>query len=186
MSRYCDDGDYDENFPNEAEFWRANAYRALKGRRGRKVLSDLRDALRNLPQKRLIEGALCTMGSERRVAQAVAQNGAAETWHARSLQENIDEINHGEGVCAIGAYLWWQKVKTGSNPVEAFDLLPTLLDDDHSLEDTASLAKREANLVYSLAWDLAYRNDEVFNGTPEERYERFLAWLDQELAEVPA
>lgn len=183
MSRYYDDGDYDENFPNEAELWRANAERALKGKRGRKVLTELREALQNLPEKRLIEGALCTVAPDRRADKAVEENAAALQWSVRALREKVEE--QGEGVCAIGAYLWWRKVKAGTDPAEAFDQLPTLQSEDYGLEDTAAIAKREAGVVYSLAWDLAYRNDETFaSATPEERWAKFMTWLDAELAEV--
>jgi hypothetical protein len=48
MSRFYDDG-YDEDFPNQAALWQANAQRALTGKRGRKALAELRDALLALP-----------------------------------------------------------------------------------------------------------------------------------------
>jgi hypothetical protein len=124
MSRYDRDCfDYDEPFPNAGVLYAANAERALKGKRGRKVLAELREAL------------------------------------------------------------WYRKVvKDGLSPEEAFDALPTLDTDEGGLEATAEVAK-EAGIVYSLAWQLAYRNDEMFDGmSPEERYDAFLAWLDQELA----
>jgi hypothetical protein len=179
MSRYGDDYDGD-NYPNaNALFW-ANADRALKGKRGRKVLADLREALLALPEPRLIDSALCTVSPEKRAEEF------PEAWMRRSWLADQQD-GPGEGVCAIGALLWHRKVKAGMDPAEAFDSLPTLPDTDYGLEDTADLAVTEAGLAYSLAWNLAYRNDETFEGmTPEERHAAFLAWIDRELAEVAA
>jgi hypothetical protein len=50
------------------------------------------------------------------------------------------------------------------------------------LSQTAGLGQ-QAGLTYTLAWELAYRNDETYERmTPEERYTAFLAWIDRELA----
>ena len=51
------------------------------------------------------------------------------------------------------------------------------------------IAVSDAGLVYSLASNIAYKNDETFSRkTPEERWTAFVAWIDQELAseQVPA
>ena len=181
MSRYGDDTDYDQSYPNEAALWHANAERALRGKRGRKALADLREALTALPEPRLIEGALCTVNPEKRLARL-----AASTWAYKDLEYRLEE-DGAIGVCAIGALLWHRRVKAGMDPDEAFDSLPTLPDSDYDLDDTAKLAVRDAGLAHSLAWMLAYRNDEQYEGmTPEERYMAFLAWIDRELAEVAA
>lgn len=171
MSRF---DDYDEEyFPNQAEFWHANVERALAGKRGKRALVELREALRALPEKRLIEGALCTVGQER-----VPKSGY-------SREDLLDKIKRdGEGVCAIGAYLWFKKVKGGTDPARAFEELPTLLDTDDGGIETANAGQR-AGLTITLAWTLAYRNDDTFGGmTPEARYEAFMAWLDEQLEEA--
>lgn len=187
MSRYYD-GDYDEfaeDFPNQDAFWRANAERALKGKRGRRVLAELREALANLPEQRLISRALCTVNPDGRAPapHPDAERHGWRNWAAEDFAEMVEEQGGG-GVCAVGALLWWRKVKAGADPVEAFDQLPTLADfDGGDLSTTAALAASEANVVYSLAWQLAYRNDETFEScTPEERHRLFLAWLDEQLA----
>jgi hypothetical protein len=85
-------------------------------------------------------------------------------------------------VCAVGAFIWHQKIKAGMTPDEAFNSLPILTDEDTSLTDTADQGKA-AGLTWTLAYLLADRNDETLGGyTPEERYEKFMGWLDQELA----
>jgi hypothetical protein len=64
VSRFGDyDGDGDDEFNgNGWAMWQKRAELALRGKRGRKALAELRDALMALPEKRLIEGALCTVG----------------------------------------------------------------------------------------------------------------------------
>jgi len=71
------------------------------------------------------------------------------------------------------------------DPDEAFASLPTLGSHENGdpLEATARLAEKDAGLAFTLAWNLAYKNDETFGRmTPEERYTAFLAWIDGELA----
>lgn len=176
MSRFGDDADYDYD-PVRQRLWDANYERALKGKRGRKALTDLRAALLALPERKLIDGALCTVNPGRR--------HPGDRITRFEFEELIED--KGPGVCAVGALLWHRKVKAGMDPAEAFDSLPTMPDYDSDLLDTAQLAVREAGLAFPLAWMLAYRNDEMLDGqTPEERYEAFLAWIDAELAETAA
>ena len=186
MSRYWDDGG--ENFPGEAALWEANYQRALRGKRGRKVLADLREALMALPEHRLVEGALCTVGA---TAEAEAEEAdwtrtppppgfSRHSPLASSLRDAVD--GQGEGVCGIGAYLWHRKVKAGADPAEAFASLPRLLDSDHDLSETAAAAEA-AGVVYVLAFRLAYMNDETLaSKTPEGRHAAFIEWIDAELA----
>lgn len=189
MSRYSDVSCDDQLFPNQAAFWRANAHRALRGKRGRKALAELRDALLALPQKRLIARALCTVAPDKRREDEVpveldgGYRFTPAVWRNESLAEIVAE--EGEGVCAVGAYVWWQKVKAGADPVGAFDALPTLPDTDEGINATAD-AGHNAGLVWSLAWQLAYRNDETFDLSPEQRYTAFMAWIDHELDAVSA
>lgn len=96
---------------------------------------------------------------------------------------------HGAGVCLIGAYLWHRKVAAGADPAEAFQALPSLFDGDENVGDplweTAKIAEQEAGMARTLAWELAYRNDETYRRmTPEERYEAFLGWINAELGDA--
>ena len=203
MSRYNDYDDY-EGEPEQILAqgrWEHNARVALKGKPGRKALRDLREALMALPEHRLIEGAVCTVGAGERRARIAAQERAA--WERMSpryrpaepdleVAGDLDALirSEGEGVCAVGALVWHRKVKAGMDPAEAFASLPDLADEGtDALQETAHLAKEEAGLTFTLAWELAYRNDETFSRkTPEERWTAFVAWIDQELAgdQVPA
>jgi hypothetical protein len=195
VSRYIE-GDFDdENWALDMGRWQHNSRAVLKGKRGQKALRELREALMALPEHRLIEGAVCTVGAEQRHAGHVAE--AVRSWERQDPQwrgkgpwmDEVEEFDRqvqrsGEGVCAVGALLWHRKVKAGADPAEAFATLPDLPDEgSDGLHETAKLAKQEAGLVYTLAWELAYRNDETFaKKTPEERWEAFVAWIDEQLA----
>jgi hypothetical protein len=179
MSRFADDY-YEENFRNEGLLWQANLTRALNGKRGKRALAELRDALRALPEKRLIAGALCTVGG----VELRAKTHDPDGWYREDLRDKI--ADDGEGVCAIGAFLWFKKVRAGADPAVAFAELPTLLDVDGGDVDTAQ-AGEQAGLTFTLAWALAYRNDQTFEGmTPEQRYDAFMTWLDDHLSEAVA
>lgn len=182
-------GTYDEDFPNQAEFWLANARRALSGRRGKKALAELREALLHLPEKRLVQGTLSTASLKAYAeelpekCQSWAVDGKPYTvpnWIRESALEAV--AKEGIGVCAVGAYCWWKAVQAGADPEAAMADLPVTSDAlEHDLWNTVSAGKR-AGLVSYVAWTLADLNDETFRScTPEERYEKVLAWVDKEL-----
>jgi hypothetical protein len=214
MSRYIERDDYEDE-PGQIHAqgrWERNARATLKSKRGRKALAEMREALLALPEKRLINGALCTVGGPARVpdvtVEAIAARIAdrraradeqgytfddedaayAALWMRQDADEERDAIaeavkDQGQGVCLIGAYLWHKQVRAGADPSEAFAALPSVAGgDDDPLTETAHLGQ-DAGLAYTLAWELAYRNDETYaRMTPEGRYTAFLAWLDGKLA----
>jgi len=162
--------DYGEDFPNQSALWWANAERALRGKRGRKALADLREALVALPEKRLISNALSTVGKPE------PEHRHAATEHRELLAEQ------GEGMCAVGAYAWYQRVKAGADPQEAMESLPLNADYDSDPWVT-QLVGEKAGLAGVLAWQLMVRNDDTYEHlTPEQRYDAYLAWIDKELA----
>jgi hypothetical protein len=217
MSRYSDYDDYDGEPEQILAMgrWERNSRAVLKSRRGRKALAELREALMALPEHRLIEGALCTVGGvdKRLPAMTDAQVAAKEAeiaatvphdgvlgpgWPRRYAEmdrrgveegrERLAEVigRQGEGVCAIGAFLWYRKVREGATPDEAFGSLPLIYDGNpdggDGLRDTAQAAE-DAGVAYTLAWELAYKNDETYRDkTPEERHTAFVAWIDKQLA----
>jgi hypothetical protein len=189
----------------------------LKSKRGRRALAGIREALLALPEKRLIEGALCTVGGAERIpeitgAEVDAEFGrltAAGIWQPgyytrddlakwmreerederRAAAESIEARGQGCGVCVNGALLWHALVKGGLTADEAFAALPTVAAAGGSdpLDETARIAERDAGIAYTLAWELAYRNDETYRQmTPEERWTAFLTWIDAELGEDAA
>jgi hypothetical protein len=211
MTRFKDYDNDDEFAVLDYGRWQRNSRAALKSRRGRKALAEIRDALLALPEKRLIEGALCTVGGVSRVADVTDEEidayigslKEAGLWGDRDFREHtatfmrsdraeereqIAENIEGQGcgVCLNGALLWHRLVKGGMDPGEAFASLPTVITDNDGdpLDATAALAAKDAGIAYTLAWNLAYRNDETYGKmTPEQRYEAFLAWINDELGE---
>ena len=176
MSRFADEWDDYPDYNNAADLWQANVQRALAGKRGKKALAELREALRALPEKRLISGALCTVDAPKR------WDGHTQ-WYHDDLAHNVGH-QQGEGVCAIGAYLWFKKVKAGTDPQTAFEELPTYLDTDGDSDWKTAEAGKAAGLTMTLASTLAYRNDNFFEDmSPEARYEAFMNWLDEQLAD---
>jgi hypothetical protein len=202
VSRFdaCDD---DEDFPGQWELYQASLRRALKGKRGQRFLRELREALLALPERRLIGGAMCTVGADQRRAGLVA---AAEREYAGSVAfdagqraaghpvygepaldlgaaEMLDDHvrAQGEGVCAGGAYLWHQKVRAGMDPLEAFASLPLLL--GHYDEDGEPWPPHAARVARSVAWEVGSRNDDTYEAkSPEGRWQAFMDWIDRELA----
>ena len=197
MSRFSDYDNDDESAALDFGRWEHNSRVALKGRRGRKALAELREALLALPEPRLIESAVCTVDLDERLPSLPIDEGSAETirysrWASQEREEARARLaTQGEGVCAMGAYVWYQKVKGGMDPAAAFAAVPTLQGvyddgDGDPLHETANLG-RDVGLTYTLAWNLAYRNDETYRRmTPEERWTAFMDWIDTELAESVA
>jgi hypothetical protein len=172
VSRIGECDDYEGSFPNEWAFWERRTRQVLNGRPGRKALAELREALLALPEKRLVANALSTAGK-------ADVPEAATRWYAEDHRELLEA--QGEGVCAVGAFVWHQRVKAGADPAEAMAALPLNPEYDGDPQLTVEVG-HEAGLTRHLAWVLMSRNDDTFAGlTPEERYEAFLAWLDERL-----
>lgn len=192
MSRFGEyDGDGDDEFNgNGGYMWAKRAELALSGRRGRKALAELREALLALPEHKLIAEALCTVGTRakaeampERVPSWFGDGTMRENYTRQDLIEFVDR--QGEGVCAVGAYIWHQRVKAGATPEEAFAALTMASVEDEGAETTAERG-RDSGLTFTLAWELAYRNDEMMaNATPEQRWAGFIAFIDKELAKPP-
>ena len=190
MSRFNDDGDGPE-YPNAGALWQQSIKLALRGKRGLQALKDLREALLALPEKKLIDRALCTVSVEvpehlpesMRWSPDIDYDAYRRTTETLEKAALISEV--GRGVCAVGAYVWWKRVKAGEDPQHVFETMPVLADSDSDLWETVE-AGRSAGLGVALAWELAYTNDETFAGlSAEERYVQYLAWLDEKIATHP-
>lgn len=172
MSRVYED-DSDESFPNQWHLQQHNMKQVLVSQRGRNALADLRTALQALPEPRLIGRALSTAGK-------AVPGDALKTATDHDRQELLG--TEGEGVCAVGAYVWWQHVLAGADPVQAMRDLPLNPDYDGGSWETVNLGK-EAGLAATLAWVLLCKNDDTFKElTPEVRFTSFMAWIEQTLA----
>lgn len=123
----------EEDWPGQFEFWQANCERSLRGKRGQEELRELRTALLNLREKRLIGDLL--------------------------------EDEEG-GVCAIGAY-----GKHKGIDLSKFDV-----------DDSTDEVGIEGGMPALVAWKVVEMNDLQFDHvTPEQRYEKMLAWVESKL-----
>lgn len=174
MSR-VGDGDYDEEYPNSWALWQHNVRQVMNGKRGQKALAELREALLALPEKRLVANALSTAGKR--------GTEPASGWYADNQRQLLQE--QGEGVCAVGAFAWHQRVKAGEDPREAMAALPLNPDYNGDPGLTVEIGK-QAGMSGVLAWVVMSENDDTLADlTPEDRYGAMLRWLDEKLATVP-
>lgn len=190
----------DEDFNNQSYFWEHNAELSLSGRKGVRVLRDLRDALLALPRKRLIANALasdgdvCTVG-----ALVVAKRVAAGADREAVLAEYNAEAQ------PVGCLYCFHKPHPGVDCPECARLgaaaqqrnpeltVPSWMsckarnyepdyDDSEQGDVTRELAQKYGGANHYVAWSLVELNDEQFkDATPEERYTRVLAWVEQKI-----
>lgn len=176
MSRFGDsDG---EGVP--WEMWNTIVSRALGGRRGQEALAELEAALLELPAPRLVEGHLAADGAVCAVGAFVA--------HRRAQKEGVDIATvidamaaglscwcgHGRGAHEGGRCSGTRRVWRGEDRPCSCDCYEPETEDAF---ETAN-AGRAAGMTYSVAWHLAWLNDEEWaDASPEERYERMLAWV---------
>lgn len=188
MSRF-DDSYGDDSIP--WDMWEQTVSRALAGRRGQAVLARLEEALLALPAPRLICGALASPDGVCAVGALVAYTRAqsAEQDMAAALQEMIDAARcfcgHGPGSHAGGTgacsavkpaikHPHDPKFHVAERPCScsAYDATGT-----EDAWETADKAQQVMPMPYSVAWHLAWLNDEEFRGmTPEARYDAVLAF----------
>ena len=146
--------DGDEEYPGQWWLWEQALFRAVNGRRGQQVLRDLERALLELPEKQLIDGCL----------------------------------SDGKGVCAVGAYVVQKRVEAGEDRDEVLRLLNLMAPfsddwgpDGWEAEEATIEEGRAAGMQLTLAVSIASLNDEYYPVTPEQRYERVLAWVQKRI-----
>jgi len=159
--------------------WDQIVSNALSGRRGQMALAELEEALLALPEKKLVEGHLAAEGSVCAVGAFVAAQKAKK--EGLEFAAAVAALNE-NGACLCGhPRSAHDPAQAGNCTGERWDGGPcTCSSYDTEYEgahDTAEAGKA-AGLTWSVAWHLAYLNDEKFgSATPEERYQRMLAWV---------
>jgi len=202
VSRFSSE-DYDEMFPNQGQLWWANVERAVKGRHGQRDLRTLEAALEALPEKRLIQGRLVSRKGEVCAVAALVAHRRAEKGESRDavlaemgslVTVYCDHCQHTEAEhdpdgscrsCAENVARAALEPERRWTPRLCSGFVESEESDDYG-DVTASVGKK-AGMTYSLAWRIGYLNDEDFAGlTPEQRYERVLAWVREQLVEPVA
>lgn len=144
MSRF----DFDDYDPAACALWWANIDRASNGKKGQKILREMREALLSMPNKRLIEGAVYDEGE-------VCAVGALALYRLRrdgvlKLRDSCKTILHRAD--ELEDYIGWAETS----------------------EETQEFGQG-LGITGVLAWRLAYINDEEIPGgsraTPEERWQ---------------
>jgi len=202
MTRFGDLDSYDPDYPNQGDLWWANCVRATRGKRGKAAIAALRAALLALPAPRLIEGHLATTTGD--VCAVGAYVAAQRTAQGKPRQQVLQELaTASAGPCSTcwhsakyhdatgctrchyllinGDMFWRDKPERWRPPCTGY--VPDSYNDDPAAADMAAAAGAAAGMTYTLAWRLAYLNDEEYGGlSPEQRYAKVLAWCDEELA----
>jgi hypothetical protein len=151
--------DGDVEFAGQEWLWENALARAMSGKRGQKALRDLEQALVELPEKRLIDGRLSYKGE----------------------------------VCTVGALVVHRRVQQGESRESVLAQLEALISGNEDwversgweAEEATISAARSVGVALTIACDLAYLNDCFYRATPEERYEKVLAWVRERIIEEP-
>jgi hypothetical protein len=179
MSRFDCDYSYEEGIP--WGLWERIVANALGGRRGQAALAAMEEALLALPEPKLIEGHLAADGQVCAIGALVAHRRAQEG--AVDIATVIEAMGtgvlcwcgHGHGVHAGGGACSAMHIGFSgeARPCSCVVYEP----EAEEVYETAEAGKA-AGLSHSVAWHLAFLNDETLGGrTPEERYEKMLAWV---------
>lgn len=200
MSRFSDDGE--DDFNNQGLMWWHNVEQAIAGRKGRKVLEELRATLLALPEKRLIHGHLCdgqdvcAVGALVVARRVAAGEERAAVMAALGPPPDIDcrcmhpRGSHPEdGPCAVCAKNLEEWIAANPGKMEHAEYnIWTCKAYDRDLEyedawDTLDVATKHG-IPRLPAFAIEYHNDEEEDSgiTPEQRYENTLRWIDRQLA----
>lgn len=148
----------EEETPGQFALWQANVERSVRGMRGQWALKELETALLALPAPRLVRNALADDGE----------------------------------VCAVGCLVLALRVKRGDDRAAVLaDLEASDPDDDEAAQRMAE----PLGVPHLVGWKLVELNDIQFDTvwvyqggipfvrdmTPEERYEKVLAWVRSHL-----
>lgn len=154
----------DEEYPGQFFLWQANCDRSLQGKAGQRELRELEAALLALPSKRLIHGALENeQGEVCAIACYAKHKGVDLSKHDPEYAS--DRVGIEGGMPRLVA---WKVVEM--NDITC----------DEEYWATAEGPQEAAH--YYLGGGISVR----LHMTPEERYRRVLAWVQEELKAPPS
>jgi len=162
----------DEDFGGQFELWQANCRRSLHGKAGQSALRELEAALLALPDKRLIagkmvdaDGEVCAIGA---LAKYKGRNLIAETREQLAqigIDRDVDELEGDGEMEEIGMELGMPRL-VAWKVVELNDVQL----------DGCTLVRAEG----PYRWP-AEKPKQWVPITPEDRYEKVLAWTRRQL-----
>jgi len=168
MSRINEDYEPD-CIEDELRMWafQGNIKRAVAGKKGQKFLREMEAALLALPVKRLTKGALADA-------------------HEHSFPNRLGYVPEATGdVCALGAVAAARAVAAGKDRKGALQELAEKFDPSEQGWVLTDEAAHHLKISHPLAYAVVEKNDECSAKTPEERYERVLAWVQAKLKGEP-
>lgn len=142
---------------------------ALRSKRGKAALAELREALLALPEPKLcssylaVDGQVCAIGAYVAKKQADARG--------EPISRAITRLS-----AATKRRITDYRKRHGYTP-EPWDI-------GEDGERTARIGEKHG-LTFSLAWSVAGENDEGYARTDAERFQMMLRWIDKELARPP-
>lgn len=93
----------EEDYPGQFDLWQGNCERSLRGKRGQEELSILRDALLEIPEKRLILGSLVDEEGEVCAVGAYARHKGLDL-NAFDPEEDTDAVGVAGGMPRLVAW----------------------------------------------------------------------------------
>lgn len=145
--------------------FQANIRRAVAGKKGRKFLLELEAALLALPAKRLALGAM-------------AASEGLGGFDGKPIVATGD-------VCALGAVAVARAVSAGKSRDAALHELAEKFDPEERGWKLTQDAASHLKICHPLAYAVVWNNDLSHRLTPEERYEKVLAWVRAKLNGEP-
>lgn len=147
----------EEDYPGQFGLWQGNCQRSLKGKAGQAALRELEAALLALPSKRLIAGEFEDADGEVCSIAALAKHRGIDSGQIEANPEyDMEQVGVELGMPRLVA---WKVVEMNDLHFNGKDLL-------------------FAEGPYRWPGEQPYAYIEV---TPEQRYERMLAWVREQL-----
>lgn len=146
----------DEDYPGQFNLWQANCRRSLQGKVGQTELRELEAALLALPEKRLIHGALTNDEGDVCAIGAYARHKGVDLSKFDPEYES-DDVGIAAGMPRLVA---WSVVALNDLQIDGYYRYA----EGPSLEPYRSYSEHRGVWTY-------------FEYTPEERYEKVLAWV---------
>ena len=166
----------DEDFPGQFNLWQANCRRSLKSKAGQAALKRLEAALVAMPEKRLIagklvasEGQVCAIGAlakaEGKLPEPDEDGYPDEDWED---DDENDTADFAEGSLGFPRLVAWKVVEQNDiHNDTVWELAPGPLNQYES--------------PYRGPDDKGYGRAHIRPMTPEERYDKMLAWVQAQI-----
>lgn len=172
----------EEDYPGQFALWQANCDRSLRGKAGRAALLELEAALVALPRKRLVshvvacDGDVCAVGAVLLMRKAHEVGGVDEAQRQleaelgdRDDQAYDDTAKRWEAL-GVPRLVAWKIVALNDVEIDGrwcYVQGPSRRPEDYRYFDR--------DVDYRGVW-------QYFKTSPEERYEKVLAWVREQLA----